>query len=45
MHPFRRRPILLSGGLLLAAVLSVGLAIWQHLRHQRRVIEEEEPDF
>src|SRR5882757_2784354 len=39
---FLTRPI--SGGLLLAAVLSVGLAIWQHLRHQKRVIEEE-PDF
>jgi putative tricarboxylic transport membrane protein len=39
---FLTRPI--SGGLLLAAVLSVGLAIWQHLRHQNRVIEEE-PDF
>jgi putative tricarboxylic transport membrane protein len=39
---FLTRPI--SGGLLLAAVLSVGLAIWQHLRHQNRVVEEE-PDF
>jgi putative tricarboxylic transport membrane protein len=40
---FLTRPI--SGGLLLAAVASVGLAIWQHLRHQKRVIAEEEPDF
>ena len=40
---FLTRPI--SGGLLLVAVASVGLAIWQHLRHQKRVIEEEEPDF
>ena len=40
---FLTRPI--SGGLLLAAAVSVGLAIWQHLRHQKRVTEEEEPDF
>jgi putative tricarboxylic transport membrane protein len=39
---FLTRPI--SGGLLLAATLSVALAIWQHWRHQKRVIEEE-PDF
>jgi len=39
---FLTRPI--SGGLLLAAAGSVGLAIWQHLRHQARVTEEE-PDF
>jgi putative tricarboxylic transport membrane protein len=39
---FMTRPI--SGGLLAAAVLSVALAIWQHLRHQSRVAEEE-PDF
>ena len=39
---FLTRPI--SGGLLLAAALSVALAIWQHWRHQKRVIEEE-PDF
>ena len=32
---FLTRPI--SGGLLLAAVVSVALAIWQHLRHQNRV--------
>jgi putative tricarboxylic transport membrane protein len=39
---FLTRPI--SGGLLLAAVGSVVLAIWQHLRHRNRVTEEE-PDF
>ncbi len=39
---FLTRPI--SGGLLLASALSVVLAIWQHLRHQRRTTEEE-PDF
>ena len=39
---FQTRPI--SGLLLLAAAGSVGLAIWQHLRHQKRVAEEE-PDF
>jgi putative tricarboxylic transport membrane protein len=39
---FLTRPI--SGLLLLAAVASVGLAIWQHWRHQNRVAEEE-PDF
>jgi putative tricarboxylic transport membrane protein len=39
---FLTRPI--SGGLLLAAVGSVALAIWQHLRHQKRVTEED-PDF
>ena len=39
---FVTRPI--SGFLLLAAALSVAFAIWQHLRHQKRVIEEE-PDF
>ena len=39
---FLTRPI--SGFLLLAAALSVAFAIWQHLRHQKRVIEEE-PDF
>jgi putative tricarboxylic transport membrane protein len=39
---FLTRPI--SGVLLLAAVGSVALAIWQHLRHQKRVVEEE-PDF
>ena len=39
---FVTRPI--SGFLLLAAALSVAFAIWQHLRHQRRVVEEE-PDF
>jgi putative tricarboxylic transport membrane protein len=36
---FLTRPI--SGGLLLAAVLSVALAIWQHLRHQKRGLEED----
>lgn len=39
---FLTRPI--SGGLLLVAAGSIGLAIWQHLRHQKRVVEEE-PDF
>ena len=39
---FVTRPI--SGFLLLAAALSVAFAIWQHLRHQNRVVEEE-PDF
>ncbi len=39
---FVTRPI--SAGLLLAAALSVVLAIWQHLRHRNRVVEEE-PDF
>jgi putative tricarboxylic transport membrane protein len=36
---FFTRPI--SGGLLLAAALSVLLAIWQHLRHQKRTLEED----
>jgi putative tricarboxylic transport membrane protein len=36
---FLTRPI--SGGLLVAALLSVVLAIWQHLRHQKRVTEED----
>jgi TctA family transporter len=36
---FFTRPI--SGGLLLAAALSVVLAIWQHLRHQKRTLEED----
>lgn len=36
---FLTRPI--SGGLLLAAALSVVLAIWQHLRHQQRALEED----
>ena len=40
---FLTRPI--SGGLLLAALLSVVLAIWQHLRHQKRTAGEEEADF
>jgi putative tricarboxylic transport membrane protein len=40
---FVTRPI--SGGLLAAAVLSIALAIWQHLRHQKRVVGEEEADF
>jgi putative tricarboxylic transport membrane protein len=39
---FVTRPI--SGGLLAAAALSVGFAVWQHLRHQRR-ISEPETDF
>ena len=36
---FLTRPI--SGGLLAAAALSVVLAVWQHLRHQKRVAEED----
>ena len=40
---FLTRPI--SGGLLLAAALSVVLAIWQHLRHQKRTAGEEDTDF
>jgi putative tricarboxylic transport membrane protein len=40
---FLTRPI--SGGLLLAAALSVVLAIWQHIRHQKRTSGEEEADF
>ncbi|MBM3568075.1 MAG: hypothetical protein FJX46_04890 [Alphaproteobacteria bacterium] len=41
---FVTRPI--SGGLLLAAATSVGLAVWQHLRHQKKVAAaESEPNF
>ncbi len=40
---FITRPI--SGGLLLAALLSVVLAIWQHLRHRKRTAGEEDTDF
>ena len=40
---FLTRPI--SGGLLVAAALSVALAIWQHLRHQKRTAGEEDTDF
>jgi putative tricarboxylic transport membrane protein len=40
---FITRPI--SGGMLLAAAVSIGLAAWQHLRHQRRVAGEEARDF
>ncbi|MFM9847679.1 MAG: tripartite tricarboxylate transporter permease, partial [Hyphomicrobiaceae bacterium] len=40
---FLTRPI--SGGLLLAAALSVALAVWQHMRHQRRTADEEAADF
>jgi putative tricarboxylic transport membrane protein len=36
---FVTRPI--SGGLLLAAAISVALAIWQHLRHSQRQTETE----
>jgi putative tricarboxylic transport membrane protein len=36
---FVTRPI--SGGLLLAAAVSVALAVWQHLRHARRQAVEE----
>jgi len=39
---FVTRPI--SGGLLLAALLSVTFAVWQHLRHQQRV-SEADADF
>jgi putative tricarboxylic transport membrane protein len=40
---FITRPI--SGGLLAASALSIGLAIWQHLRHQKRLEGEEDADF
>jgi putative tricarboxylic transport membrane protein len=40
---FLTRPI--SGGLLLASALSVVLALWQHLRHQKRTAGEEGTDF
>ncbi|MGQ0675751.1 MAG: tripartite tricarboxylate transporter permease [Rhodospirillales bacterium] len=41
---FLTRPI--SGGLLLAAAISVGLAMWQHLRHQRKApAAEAETEF
>ena len=40
---FFTRPI--SGGLLLASSLSVALAVWQHLRHQKRTVGEEDTDF
>jgi putative tricarboxylic transport membrane protein len=40
---FVTRPI--SGGLLAAAALSIALAIWQHVRHQKRLVGEEEADF
>jgi putative tricarboxylic transport membrane protein len=36
---FVTRPI--SGGLLLASVVSVALAVWQHLRHRQREVTEE----
>ena len=39
---FITRPI--SGGLLLVAALSLGLSIWQHLRHTRRT-DHVEADF
>jgi putative tricarboxylic transport membrane protein len=39
---FVTRPI--SGGLLAAAALSVGFAVWQHLRHQGRV-SDADTDF
>ncbi len=39
---FITRPI--SGGLLLVAVISVVLSIWQHMRHARRTATVE-PDF
>ena len=40
---FLTRPI--SGGLLVAAALSVALAIWQHLRHKKRTADQEDVDF
>jgi putative tricarboxylic transport membrane protein len=40
---FLTRPI--SGGLLAAAALSVALAIWQHIRHQKRTAGAEDTDF
>ena len=40
---FLTRPI--SGGLLIAAALSVALAIWQHVRHHKRTADQEETDF
>jgi putative tricarboxylic transport membrane protein len=40
---FITRPI--SGGLLLAALLSVLFVVWQHLRHQKRTAGEEDTDF
>ncbi len=40
---FITRPI--SGVLLTLAALSTGFAIWQHLRHQKRLAGEEEADF
>jgi putative tricarboxylic transport membrane protein len=40
---FLTRPI--SGGLLAAAALSVALAVWQHIRHQKRTAGSEDADF
>jgi len=40
---FITRPI--SGGLLAASALSVALAVWQHLRHRKRTVAEEDTDF
>jgi putative tricarboxylic transport membrane protein len=40
---FVTRPI--SGGLLAAAALSVGLAVWQHLRHQTRTTGSADADM
>jgi putative tricarboxylic transport membrane protein len=40
---FLTRPI--SGGLLAAAALSVALAVWQHLRHQKRTTGPAEADM
>jgi putative tricarboxylic transport membrane protein len=40
---FLTRPI--SGGLLFVAALSVVLAIWQHIRHQKRTTGVEDTDF
>ena len=40
---FLTRPI--SGGLLLAAAVSVGLAVWQHYAQERRATQEDAADF
>jgi putative tricarboxylic transport membrane protein len=40
---FLTRPI--SGGLLIAAALSVALAVWQHIRHHKRTAGAEDADF
>ena len=40
---FITRPI--SGGLLFVALLSAAASLYQHLRHQKRIAEEQEADF